>query len=178
MTILHSTIRIVVAAALLAALVSSVFGSSVSANAQSGGNLSFYNGEIARANSIAIADKEVQNYIAGRPYSLMSYGASTNDNEPGVVRPVLIYNIDNKDQLSVTVDLQSDTVKSLLYHPDMMMIKIAPTPGTGNSVSASNFGFVIIAVIAGIIAAAAVSIAVIYSRSKRKHNFSTKTNPS
>lgn len=177
MAIPHSSIRVVTTALLLAALGGGFFGGSHPVSAQSAGDLTFSDDEIARANNIALADERVQNYIAGRSYSLMNHGASTNDNEPGVVRPVLLYNIDNKDQLSVTVDLQSGTVKDILYYPDMM-IKLPSTTGTGNSVSTSDTGFAIIAIVAGIVAAVAAAIIGVYIKSKRKQNFNAKVNPS
>lgn len=176
MAIRHSYTRTVLAATLLLTFGGSVFASSFPATAQTDANLSFSDDEIARADRIAVADERVQNYIAGRPYSLMNHGASTNDNEPGIVRPVLLYNIDNKDQLSVTVDLRSGTVKDLLYYPDMM-IKLNAAAETGNSDSTSSTGFAIIAVVAGIVAAVTVAIVGVYIKSKRKQNFNAKMNP-
>lgn len=74
---------------------------------------------------LAIPDSRI---ISKATYSLMNYGTSTNDNEPRAVRPVLLYSIDNKDQLSVTVNLQSGTVKVVVpsFNP---LLRICNSPG-------------------------------------------------
>lgn len=121
--------------------------------------------DITRANEIALADEGVQKYIAGRPYYLMSYGITSNENEPGVVYPTLLYNIDNKDQLSVTVDLRAGNVKDLLYLPDFMP-KFKPAVEKERS---TNVIFVnIIAIVASMIAAAVAAVTIFFLKSKKK----------
>lgn len=130
-----------------------------SANAQSDNDTVSLSGEdVAKAKEIAIADQRVQSYFSGRPYSLMSYGASTNDNEPNVVRPLLTYNIDNKDQLSVIVDLKTSTVIDIQYYPDFMVKVPSQEPNEPSSPADSPASLIAIAV--GI-AASAVTISAV-----------------
>ncbi|MGH9988180.1 MAG: hypothetical protein ACRD8W_29950 [Nitrososphaeraceae archaeon] len=160
MVISNSPIGIVVIPALLTALLLSVNAFS-STNAQTDNNSSFSNDDIARANTIAIADERVQSYISGKSYYLMSYGAMTNDDEPGVIRPALLYNIEDRDQLSVTVDLQTSTVNDILYYPNFM-------PDTGPQDSGDSEPFVSTLTMIVILAGVGISavVAVIYVRSK------------
>lgn len=144
-----------------------------SANAQSDNSASMLSGEdVAKAKEIAIADQRVQNYIGGRPYSLMSYGAITNDNEPKVVRPLLTYNIDNKDQLSVTVDLKTGTVIDLQYYPDFV-VKV-PSQEQSTPTATTNSQVILIAVAIGI-AASVVAIATVFGL---RHRAKSRSKPS
>ncbi|WP_415282724.1 hypothetical protein [Candidatus Nitrososphaera sp. FF02] len=152
---------------MLVALWSSLYAGS-SASAQSNDNLEISGADVARADSIARADPQVQSYLTDKSFYLMSHGASTNDNEPGVVRPVLVYNIDNKDQLAVTVDLETNAVKEVLYLPDTVI-----EPPTAESESPeSGMGYWIIAIAAGI--AVSAGVAIVYFKTRRKQNLGAK----
>lgn len=155
-----------VIAMMLAALCSGLYAGS-SASAQSNENLEISGEDVARADSIARADPQVQSYLAGKSFYLMSHGASTNDNEPGVVRPVLVYNIDNKDQLAVTVDLETNAVKDVLYTPDAVI----KSPSSESERPESGMRYWIIAIALGIAASAG---AVVYFKTKRKQNLGAK----
>ena len=149
MVIMKSGFGILVSSVLFVILFSSVVNSS--AIAQTNGIPSLSGDDIARANSIAVADERVQSYIAGKSYYLMSYGAMTNDNEPGIVRPALSYNINNRDQLFVTVDLQTGSVKDVRYYPDFMVTSQPSQPqGVEGSVSTASSWYLIIAAVAGV----------------------------
>lgn len=121
--------------------------------------------DITRANQIALADEQVQKYIAGRPYYLMNHGITSNENEPSILYPTLLYTIDNKDQLSVTVDLRTGTVKEILYYPDFMP-KFVPavTKEQSTNVMLSN----IITIAASIIGGAIAAFTIFYLKLKSK----------
>ena len=168
-------IGILVFSVLFVILLSSVYANS-SASAQTDGIPSLSGDDIAKANSIALADQRVQSYIAGKSYYLMSSGAMTNANEPGIVRPALSYNIDNKDQLFVTVDLQTGTVKDVRYYPDFMVTSQPSQPqGVEGTVSTASSWYLIIAAVAGV---GAAGIAAIYFKIRGEKKLGTRLNPS
>jgi hypothetical protein len=149
---------------ILMALILLVFTVNISYNTAiaQGSTQTISGDDIARADKIAMADSRVINYIDGKSHVLLNYGASTNDNEPGIVRPVLLYKVGNKDQLSVTVDLQSASVVALSYYPNATLTTephISPTP-------TDDRGFLILASIIG--AVAAFGLAVLYLLSRKK----------
>ena len=147
---MKSGMGILVSSVLFVILFNSFHANSI-ASAQTDGIPSLSGDDIARANSIAVADERVQSYIAGKSYYLMSYGAMTNDNEPGIVRPALSYNINNRNQLFVTVDLQTGSVKDVRYYPDFMVTSQPSQPqGAGGSVSIVSSWYLIIAAVAGV----------------------------
>src|SRR5437867_3481851 len=77
--------------------------------------------DIVEAKKIAMEDKGVQSYIAGKSYSLMSYGLTTNEKtEPGVWHVTLFYNVENKNEMAVTLDLQKKVVVDVQYGPIFM----------------------------------------------------------
>lgn len=120
--------------------------------------------DITRANQIALSDEQVQKYIAGRSYYLMNHGITSNENEPGIIYPTLLYNIDNKDQLSVTVDLRTETVKEVLYYPDFMpRFATAETKEQSTGVTLTNIITIVISIL-GAVAAVTIS----YLKLKRK----------
>jgi hypothetical protein len=77
--------------------------------------------DIVKAQKIAESDERVQSYMAGKSHSLMSYGSTTNEKtHPGVSYITLVYNIENKDQLAVTVDLKNESVVDIQYIADFI----------------------------------------------------------
>lgn len=77
--------------------------------------------DLATAKKVALADEKVQSYLSGKNYTLMSYGLSTDDKtKPDIQLITLVYGIDNKDQLAVSVDVQDKVVTTVQYLPGFM----------------------------------------------------------
>ena len=168
---MKSGMGILVSSVLFVILFNSFHANSI-ASAQTDGIPSLSGDDIAKANSIAVADERVQSYIAGKSYYLMSYGPMTNANEPGIVRPALLYNINNRDQLFVTVDLQTGTVKDVRYTPDFMVT--SQPQGVEGSVSTESSWYLIIAAVAGV---GGAGITAIYFKLKPEKKLDTRLNP-
>lgn len=92
--------------------------------------------DLTSLKQITLSDATVQKVISGKPYEIMSQGFLGNIKKTPVVwYPTIQFNVDNKTDLAVVVDLKNNSIKDVQVTP----LRVSHLVGSANGIGTSTY---------------------------------------